>query len=191
MSAPRAVRCSLPVLGERAETASTQLVDCAGCTKCCEHGGLVYVRPDEVNELKRLDVPLVAIDGINFIKRQPDGACPMLDRAQKRCSIYSSRPLCCRLFPLDVISLHGQLRWAVSKLCPDERRTFSDSHVTDRRLGPASVGMIAEALTESFAKEDGPFFEEKERVASEVDVLDDDAHQWIALGRFDGRSSKR
>src|SRR3989442_16016557 len=105
---------SLPILSERASLASSRLVNCKGCTSCCERGGLVFVRDEEVTALRRIGVPIITIGHVAFIKRLPDGSCPMLDRKDKKCSIYEDRPQCCRLFPLDVLTMGGELKWALS-----------------------------------------------------------------------------
>src|SRR5438105_6059641 len=109
----------LPILNHAAETASKRLVNCKGCTVCCERGGLVFLEEDEVAGLNDLEVPILRVNGVPFIKRLADGSCPMLDKGRRECTIYEDRPLCCRLFPIDGLRVEGRLRWGVSDICPD------------------------------------------------------------------------
>ena len=112
---------ALPILSTQAGRTSARLVKCGGCTACCERGGPVYVREEEVEGLRELGVPIVTTGGVAYIRRLADGSCPMLDRVGKRCRIYEKRPQCCRLFPLDVLVIDGRLQWAISDLCPESR----------------------------------------------------------------------
>lgn len=172
---------ALPVLSTKATAASSRLVNCKGCTVCCESGGMVYVRNDEIPRLKNLNVPLVTIDGISFIKRLPDGSCPMLDRQRNNCSIYEDRPLCCRLFPLDVLERNGRLTWAVSNECPDDRRLFARLQGRDSRLGFGTVSLMASMLDDSLKEDDVAYFIRKEQVSVRVDILDGDLNEWTHL----------
>jgi Fe-S-cluster containining protein len=172
---------ALPVLSTQATMTSSRLVNCKGCTVCCEGGGMVYVRADEIPRLKSLDVPLVTIDGVSFIKRLPDGSCPMLDRQKKNCSIYEDRPLCCRLFPLDVLASSGGLTWAVSNECPDDRKLFSGLQGRDSRLGFGTVSLMASMLDGSLKEDDIDYFRRKEQVSGRVDILDSDPNEWKHL----------
>lgn len=171
----------LPILSKRATVASSRLVNCKGCTVCCERGGLVYVGHDEVAGLKRLLVPLVAIDGVTFIKRLPDGSCPMLDRSGKKCSIYENRPLCCRLFPLDVLSISGRLQWALSTQCPEDRKLFTTSQGIGSRLGFGSVALIASMLDNSLNEGDAAYIARKEQVSARVEILDSNQNGWTPI----------
>jgi len=171
----------LPVLSAKATAASARLVNCNGCTVCCESGGMVYVRDEEVPQLRSLKVPLVAIDGVTFIKRLPDGSCPMLDRRGNNCSIYENRPLCCRLFPLDVLGRNGRLTWAVSNECPEDRRLFAGLQGRDSRLGFGTVSIMASMLDDSLKEDDAAYFKRKEEVSVRVDILDGEPTGWTHL----------
>lgn len=164
---------SLPVFYERAASTSSALVRCAGCTKCCESGGPVYIKDDEVKRLQELDVPLVWVDDIPFIRRLSDGACPMLDKVSKKCLVYEHRPLCCRLFPFDIFSIASDLKWAFYLDCPDERKSFSESQGLGSPLGLGSVKMLATMLEAFLGDKELDFFRRKEQAAKNADILED------------------
>ena len=172
---------SLPVLSERATVASSRLVDCNSCTVCCETGGLVYVRNEEVSRLEQLNVPLTSIGDVTFIRRLPDGACPMLDRAQKKCSIYEDRPQCCRLFPLDILFTEGHLRWAISNDCPDDRKLFTARQGSDSRIGFGSISIIASGLDSLISEKDSSYFLLKEQMSSRVEMVENTKSDWTYL----------
>jgi Fe-S-cluster containining protein len=117
---------ALDELYSRAESVSTLLVSCQGCTLCCE-SGMVYVLEDERERLSRLNVPLVTFGPITYIERASGGACPMLDREARRCSIYEDRPFCCRLFPADIFNRRGRLEWALMTTVPLSSGTVRNS----------------------------------------------------------------
>ena len=174
-------RIALNVLKEASSTATAQLVDCGGCTQCCERGGLVFIHPAEREDLSRLGVPMVNISGVLFIKRLVNGECPMLDKANRKCSIYESRPLCCRMFPLDVLQMEGQLQWSVETTCPSERRHFGDGKSSSTKLGTGTVARIAASLNANLTPDDVAFFDKKERVANNVELSSDYAAGWTNL----------
>lgn len=176
---------SLPILSERGTMASTHLVDCTSCTSCCEHGGLVYVKDNEVERLKHLKVPLLTIDGVSFIRRLPNGSCPMLNQEGKKCSIYHDRPLCCRLFPLDVLYIDGGLHWAISAECPDDKKKFEGVQGPRSKIGSASVARIASILDTLLDASDINFFSRKEYVSSRVKLFDEDQNDsWTPVVRL-------
>jgi Fe-S-cluster containining protein len=172
----------LPIISERSSAASKGLVNCNGCTSCCERGGLVYLHDDEVDELVRLGVPIMEVDSVAFIQRRPGGACPMLDQSNKKCSIYDRRPLCCRLFPLDLLSLARGLQWALANDCPEERKRFESKQGMGSRLGSGSIGRIADALTTYLNPEDLAYFARKERIARRLEMLELSQGEWVPLG---------
>lgn len=82
---------------------------CDVCTdKDC--GGTVWLLPEEAEKLYEMGVPIAEInDGIFFIHSFPQAGkriivdqpnFPCILRKSKRCSIYSERPLVCRLYPV-------------------------------------------------------------------------------------------
>lgn len=171
----------LVVLNEIAASASARLVDCEGCTTCCEHGGLVYVRAEEVAQLEGLGVPLITLEGVAFIRRLADGSCPMLDKPGRRCSIYEERPLCCRLFPMDVLATRAGLAWSLSQQCPSDRRHYENTQGRSAGLGLASIARIASSVNCALTEDDRRFFEAKEKVSSRVEIVEETAASWTSL----------
>jgi putative zinc- or iron-chelating protein len=55
---------------------------------------------------------------VNSVRKSPDGTCIFYDSANG-CGIYKSRPIDCRLFPLDIKLIDGRLTWIVYTTCPD------------------------------------------------------------------------
>ena len=173
---------SLPILSERVSEVSNRLVNCSGCTACCEHGGLVYVLDEEVEVLRHLGVPMVAVGGVTFIKRLPSGACPMLDLKNRRCSIYEQRPLCCRMFPLDVLQMDGRLQWAITHSCPPQRKRFESGQESANGFGSGALIHITAALEAHVTSEDLRFFGRKEKVAARVEFVECDYKEWVPAG---------
>jgi Fe-S-cluster containining protein len=172
---------ALPVISTKASTVSSRLVNCKGCTVCCESGGLVYIKDDEVSPLRSLKVPLVVIGGVTFIKRLPDGSCPMLNQAEKNCSIYENRPLCCRLFPLDVLQGPSGVTWAISNECPDERKLFAVTQGTNSPFGFGTVSLMTSMLNTSLSAEDSDYFARKEQVSARLDLSNIGQISWTRL----------
>jgi Fe-S-cluster containining protein len=150
---------------------SDQIISCKGCTKCCENG-VVYVMPEEIEGLIELGVPLIEIEGINIIQRNKGGACPMLDKVEKKCKIYDQRPYCCRAFPTDVFYRNGKLEWGVYTYCPDDR--IKPIAMKD---GKAELDLdILYLLLSRYEKELPPkfiqFFKQEDEVCSKIELLD-------------------
>ena len=59
---------------------------------------------------------------MSYLNRTPEGWCAAFDPATNRCRIYESRPLCCRLYPLDLMELDGFVWWVIHSECPIARR---------------------------------------------------------------------
>lgn len=105
---------------EKLDLISANYVKCKGCTKCCSEG-LVYILPSEIPQMECLETPLIKINEITFIKRLEDGSCSMLDKKNKICRIYQNRPICCRLFPLDIFFRDCSAQWGIYSYCPRKR----------------------------------------------------------------------
>jgi hypothetical protein len=175
-------RGDLSALREAAEHVSNLVVNCRLCSKCCE-SGLVYVLPEESGRLEALGVPLVTIDGISYIQRAQGGACPMLDRQGSRCTIYHERPICCRLYPLDLFSRNAKLEWGLYQFCPIDRK--KEAVLVLNNTGRMDHGLVLQALRmiENLFGEDRIHYLAKEDlVASKVELLDRHRHDYVILG---------
>ena len=126
------------------------------------------------------------LEGISFIERMPDGSCPMLDRQRRRCSIYDDRPFCCRLFPIDILKLDGQLQWAISGQCPQDHRAFACADESDGKLGYGSISAIVQGLGMVLDGAEREFCQRKEGVAEGTELLERDIDNWVAVAPFEG-----
>ena len=167
-------------LARAIEKTSRRLVNCGGCTKCCEKG-IAYVLPAERSKLEALDVPLIEIDGISFIKRKSDGSCAMLDKVNNRCSIYEDRPFCCRAFPLDVFSRRGRLEWGVYTYCPPDR-LVSITNRDEPKLDTDVVKYLAADLEKHLDVKDLRFLEQEDKIVEQIEILDEHKDDYMILG---------
>lgn len=168
-------------LSQAAEKTSQKIVNCAGCTKCCEKG-IAYVLPEERANLESIGVPLIEIDGISFIKRKSDGSCSMLDKANKKCSIYKDRPMCCRAFPLDIFSRRGRLEWGVYTYCPTDR-LIPITRAGEKAVLDNDVALYLASSLEKFLTPDVlRFLEREDKIVSQVEILDEHKNDYVILG---------
>jgi hypothetical protein len=84
---------------------------CLDCAQCCE---MPWVAEGEAETL-----PTETSAGVRF-GGSDCGRCSALHG--RLCSIYESRPLDCRLFPLDIVEHEGEYWWCIFLNCraPDE-----------------------------------------------------------------------
>lgn len=101
----------------------SKMVHCDGCVHCCNTTGLIWVLPSEVEPMRAVGANLgVSEHGELFYVSRQTPNCPMLDLEKRQCTIYQERPLCCRLFPLDMRFQPGRLpRWVLFHTCPENR----------------------------------------------------------------------
>jgi Fe-S-cluster containining protein len=89
-------------------------------------------------EQNRIDETIIERHGNNqWLKRRADGACVFLKyegNSLPRCSIYSIRPIACRLYPL----IPSGTRLRVDPLCPGLSRT--QGHTFKEHLSTQGVG---------------------------------------------------
>lgn len=172
----------LKALHRTADDVSNKLVSCNGCTKCCE-SGIVYVLPEEVNHLKSRGVPLINIDGIDYIQRK-NGICSMLDRQHSRCSIYEDRPLCCRLFPLDVFNRTTNPTWGVYNYCPPENVKPIILDGEKPELDLFIISIISDSIERVLPKKVLNFLINEDRVTAELELLDRHSDDYNLLDRI-------
>ncbi|HEV2962479.1 MAG TPA: YkgJ family cysteine cluster protein [Candidatus Angelobacter sp.] len=101
--------------------------ECLTCDLCERNVGLVYLINDESSRIKK-DGHQVArtSEGVEYLSRSQSKKsatwCSCFDTAKNQCSIYPIRPLCCRLYPLDLMKIDGELWWIVHAECPIAER---------------------------------------------------------------------
>ncbi len=110
--------------------------DCKDCSACCKGmGNTVLLDPWDVRELKKAlnmsfeellkeYLELNIVEGVILPNiRMGDGKCPFLNE-MGRCSIHSSRPGVCRLFPLGRYYEDGKFKYILqTNQCKKDKRT--------------------------------------------------------------------
>jgi Fe-S-cluster containining protein len=112
----------------------TSQPECEFCSHCEKNVGLVYVLADEIFVLKNLSINLINtgkevsyIDRIQDIQNSSDWWCPCFDTLSLKCNIYKHRPLCCRLYPLDLMKIDIDYYWVIHNECPISKRILSNN----------------------------------------------------------------
>lgn len=104
--------------------------ECASCRKCEENVGLVYLLGEEANRAKDRQLPVISVgNDAHYFARTTHGWCPCFDPNRNTCNIYNDRPLCCRLYPLDLVHYEGQPWWVLHIDCPIAQRWVRDRHL--------------------------------------------------------------
>ncbi|MEM3703943.1 MAG: YkgJ family cysteine cluster protein [Candidatus Bathyarchaeia archaeon] len=90
---------------------------CSGCGKCCYETEMELSSED----IKRLvdagyspEDFIIIRDGVSRL-RNVDGWCYFYSPAEKKCRVYSIRPLGCRLYPVVYVEREGA---ALDEFCP-------------------------------------------------------------------------
>lgn len=95
--------------------------ECKTCRLCEDNVGLVYIFKIESAGIgRRYTVPTSA--GLKFFVRTEDGHCPYFNKESGTCGIYEHRPLCCRIYPLDLLFDDGEYWWIAYSDCPIFKR---------------------------------------------------------------------
>src|SRR5688572_22740040 len=105
--------------------------ECRTCNLCEKNVGLVYLIGDEPSKLAGAGMSVAELgDGSAYLSRSQldSGAswCSCFVVGTNECGIYAVRPLCCRLYPLDLMNLDGELWWIVHAECPIALRFQND-----------------------------------------------------------------
>lgn len=111
---------------------------CQGCTDHdCE--GYIWLMPDEEYPLFKAGAEIVEVNGecgvCNFINplnsRNPNDfermkpKCPLRDNGL--CSVYSARPLVCRIYPVGFLNIEGETHIILSEDCAYSRSLFGEN----------------------------------------------------------------
>lgn len=105
--------------------------ECKTCRLCEEHVGLVYLLGDEKEKLQEFENKIITTSqGISYVQRNKEGCCSFFNYDTYTCQIYYNRPLCCRIYPLDLIRVNDGIWWVVHNKCPIAQR-FQREHQID------------------------------------------------------------
>ena len=103
------------------------------CAECKDHDceGYVWLLEEEASSLYDLDVPVVEINDSTFFIHsfeEVDGSLsinkpkpPCKLRRNGLCSIYDSRPLVCRMYPVGLVTVDGEVLLVLHKDCKFSR----------------------------------------------------------------------
>jgi len=156
----------------------TSQSECMACRLCEENVGLVYAFRLELDQIRTHKPPLsVTSTGVTYLKRTQDGWCPCFDPTTNKCRIYHDRPLCCRIYPLDLMRLNGDVWWVLHSECPIFQR-----YEREKRLDILAL-MTAELesnLSESQIKE----WINEDRMSQLIEAFSREKYKVIKLRKF-------
>src|SRR5689334_20873206 len=97
----------------------TSQPECETCRLCEENVGLVYLIGDEAQRIPKLQLPILTTShGVNYLGRTTDGWCCSFNPDSNTCKIYEDRPICCRIYPLDLMRINNEVWWVIHSECP-------------------------------------------------------------------------
>lgn len=158
--------------------------ECQSCRLCEEHVGLVYAFRVEAESLERKGVTVSKTsEGVAYVGRTSAGWCSCYNVGGNGCTIYSDRPLCCRLYPLDLMEIEGELWWVVHEECP-----ISQRYKRDRREDV--LRSLTVRLEASFSKEELEEWLQEDTMSQRIEAFLGDESRIRPLRRL-GESSFR
>lgn len=122
--------------------------ECKDCpVLCARKQNIHWLLPQEAEKL-RGPMNVTKINDAHFFD---GGLCPLLK--EKHCSIYSERPLECRLNPLSVHEIEGELYWILYLECPIVKKRPKEEFIERLKLGITIITpFITEELKGEFRK---------------------------------------
>jgi Fe-S-cluster containining protein len=121
----------------------TSQPECETCRLCEENVGLVYLIGDEAQRIAKLQLPILTTSQrVNYLGRTTEGWCCSFNPGSNTCKIYEDRPICCRIYPLDLMRINNEVWWVIHSECPIAQRFQHE-----RRMSVlASMTLAIEAL---------------------------------------------
>jgi Fe-S-cluster containining protein len=152
--------------------------ECSTCRLCEEHVGLVYLMSAEATRDRRKGLPVLSVDAsAHYYPRTRDGWCSCFDPATNTCRVYAERPLCCRLYPLDLVSIEGEVWWVVHRECPIAQR-FTRQRQLD------VLAAVTRRIEPLLGDEDLADWIRQDRVSAAIEYLDHEEMSLTPLRRF-------
>jgi len=104
--------------------------ECEKCRLCEENVGLVYVLEDELDLIRSRGILFKTTSGgVNYVVRSPEGWCSCFEPTTNKCKVYDARPLCCRIYPLDLTEIDGEVWWVIHTNCRISERFQREKHL--------------------------------------------------------------
>jgi len=121
--------------------------ECTECPVVCSRKqNIHWLLPEEAGRLKEF-MKVTKIGDAYFFE---GGLCPLLK--DKHCSIYSDRPLECRLNPLSIYEIEGDLYWIVYLECPIMKKRGKE-FIEKLKMGIKSISpFITRSMKGEFRK---------------------------------------
>ncbi len=103
--------------------------ECNTCNLCEKNVGLVYLLDHEREKISELNLKISSTsNGTDFLSRTEEGWCSAFDHTKNRCTIYAKRPLCCRIYPFDLMHFDREFWWVIFYECPIANRFYKEKH---------------------------------------------------------------
>ncbi len=120
--------------------------ECSSCILCEKNVGLVYLLGKEAERIQARGQSLISITSnqVEYLNRKAGGWCACFAEGTNTCGIYEDRPLCCRLYPLDLMEIDQAVWWVMHAECPIGQR-FLQERKTD--LLAAMTGALERHIT--------------------------------------------
>jgi Fe-S-cluster containining protein len=156
----------------------TSQSECQTCRLCEENVGLVYVLGDEAAKARKHGLPvLTTSQGVQYLGRTTDGWCSSFDPTANTCRIYGDRPLCCRIYPLDLMRLDDIVWWVIHSECPIAQR-----FQRERRLG--ILATVTFAMEAALSEEQLLHWLTQDKTSQAIEAFAFDQSRVIRLRRY-------
>jgi Fe-S-cluster containining protein len=156
----------------------TSQPECNTCRLCEEHVGLVYVLGLEADKARRRELPVMRTsEGVEYLGRTADGWCASFDPGSGKCSMYEDRPLCCRIYPLDLMKLDNELWWVIHAECPIAQRFRREGKLT-------LLAAVTAALDRELNDEQLRIWIAQDKTSQTIEAFTFDPSKVVKLRRF-------
>lgn len=152
--------------------------ECETCRLCERNVGLVYVLGNEASKAQHHGLPILTTSqGVQYLGRTRDGWCCSFDPTTNTCRMYSDRPLCCRIYPLDLMRLNDTVWWVIHSECPIAQRFKQE-----RRLGVLAA--MTYAMEGALSDEQLQHWLTQDKTSQAIEAFAFDESEVIRLRRF-------
>jgi hypothetical protein len=156
--------------------------ECRTCNLCERNVGLVYLIGEEGDRMGRAGKEsAMTSEGVRYLERKQSnhGArwCGCFDVEHNQCTVYDIRPLCCRLYPIDLMRLDGVLWWIVHAQCP-----IAERFERERRLDVLAA--VTVRLESELSPEQLRMWVNTDRASQTIEAFVSDHYRIVRLRRF-------